>query len=206
MMKKWIPLLVLLCCGGFLCSAAGFTGYEGGMMIHSGFVSGGDVTFVSPSGTGTDVAIKGAPFGIGGALKVGFGRHLRVGGEGYVSTLNYGAHESSETIGWGGLLADCVWRKARWSWFVGGTVGGGGVKNVTLLSDMPVDFILEDGSSSYRKYGFVALTPFAGVEYAVTERIHLTAKVDWMFNVSNPQPDFVTGPRIYFGFMFCHSR
>lgn len=206
MRKRLLPLTILLCCFSFVCDGFEFSGYAGGMMVHGGYVSAGSVTFRSPSGTATDVSMKGVPVGIGGALKVGFGKHLRVGGEGYVSTLKYGSYGSSETIGWGGLLADCVWTGGRWSWFVGGTVGGGSVKNVTLLSEMPSDFILEDGSSSYREYGFLALVPFAGVEYAVTERIHLTAKVDWMFNASNPQPDFVKGPRLYIGFMFCHSK
>lgn len=206
---------IMLCCCTFNSMASDrqqtekkmkFSGYEGGMMVHSGFVSCGPVSFVSPSGQETSLAIKGAPLGIGGSFKAGFGRHLRIGGEGYMSTLNYGAHKSSESIGWGGVLADCVWTKDRWSWFIGGTVGGGSVKNITLLSDMPADFILENTTTSYRRYGFVALVPFAGVEYAITERVHLMLRADWIINVSNPQPDFATGPRLHVGFMFYHSR
>lgn len=206
---------VMLCCCNFISSASErkntenkmkFSGYEGGMMVHSGFVSSRAVSFVSPSGAGTDMVIKGAPLGIGGTFKAGFGRHLRIGGEGYVSTLNYGAHKSSETLGWGGVLADCIWTRNRWSWFIGGTVGGGSIKNVTLLADMPMDFVLEQGSASYRRYAFVALVPFAGVEYAITPRVHLMLRADWIINAGNPQPDFATGPRLHLGFMFVHSK
>jgi hypothetical protein len=45
--------------------------------------------------------------------------------------------------------------------------------------------------------------PFAGFEYALSKKIHLMCKADYIFNVSNPQADFLTGTRFYFGFAFC---
>lgn len=187
--------------------AFSFSGYQGGMMVHSGYVRSGQCQFVSADGAQTyGMVMQGAPLGIGGALKLGFGEHLRVGAEGYVSNLYYGRYGSYSSTGWGGVLADCVWHKGRWSWFAGGTIGGGGVKNVTLFDDMPLDFRLENGTASYRHYGFMAIVPYAGVEFALTGRVHLTMKVDWMLNVTRRQADFVTGPRIYLGFMFCHSK
>ena len=59
---------------------------------------------------------------------------------------------------------------------------------------------------SYRKYGFAALAPFAGIEYAVTKKVNLVAKIDYLVNLSNPQDDFTTGPRLYIGFMFGHMN
>ena len=184
-----------------------FSGYSGGMMIHTGYVQGSPFSLTMPDGHNTvEMKMKGVPYGIGGTVKLQFGKHLRAGFEGYVTTLNYGGNGCHESIGWGGLLADCVWMFGKWTIFAGGTVGGGSVKNLTLLEKPDSDFLVENATTSYRKYGFVALTPFVGVEYAVLERIHLVLKTDGLFNVSNFQPDFVTGPRIYFGVMFCHLK
>ena len=56
-----------------------------------------------------------------------------------------------------------------------------------------------------RKYAFFAVAPFAGAEYALTDKVNLVAKIDWLLNVTNPQDDFTTGPRLYIGFMFGHA-
>ena len=186
-------------------SPLAFSGYSGGMMVHSGYVSAGNVTFTPPNG-GVPVTAKisGLPLGIGGALKIHFGKHLRIGTEGYSSNLRYGKNGSYEHTGWGGLLVDGVLPLGRWFPFAGITLGGGGVKNVTVLQDTTGDFALDDGTTSYRKYTFMALAPFVGVEYALTDRIHLVLKADWLLDATSRQSDFVRGPRVYFGFMFCH--
>lgn len=189
------------------CLASGFRGCCGGMMIHSGFVQSKTFAYVTPDGVPTSPRkVSGAPFGIGGAAKVILGEHLRVGGEGYVSTLNYGEHSSYSTTGWGGILADLIWSRNRWSWFAGATVGGGGVKNVTLFEEIPLDLGIEKNSVSYRRYGFMGIAPYIGAEYSLTERIRLIFKADWLLNISNPQPDFLSGPRFYIGFNFCHYK
>lgn len=186
-------------------SALAFSGYSGGMMVHTGYVRAGNVAFGGPDGSeGGIAAINGLPLGIGGALKLHFGKYLRIGTEGYSSNLRYGKHGSYEHTGWGGVLVDAVIPAGQWFPFAGLTVGGGGVKNVTALEDTTGDFILDNGTTSYRKYTFMALAPFIGVEYALTERIHLVIKADWLLDMTSGQTDFVRGPRIYFGFMFCH--
>jgi len=186
-------------------SKLAYSGFSGGMMLHTGFVQSRDFAFYNSNGTVRETAkLQGAPFGIGGAIRLHFGEHLRVGSEGYVSTLTYGKNHSYSSVGWGGLLADCAWHINSWTPFVGGTIGGGSVKNLTLLEPTPDDFKLENNSTSYRKYTFMALTPFVGVEYAMTEKVHLVLKVDYLLNLTNWQDDFATGPRVYFGFMFCH--
>ena len=174
-------------------------------MVHTGYVRAGNVAFGGPDGSeGGIAAINGLPLGIGGALKLHFGKYLRIGTEGYSSNLRYGKHGSYEHTGWGGVLVDAVIPAGQWFPFAGLTVGGGGVKNVTALEDTTGDFILDNGTTSYRKYTFMALAPFIGVEYALTERIHLVIKADWLLDMTSGQTDFVRGPRIYFGFMFCH--
>lgn len=173
-------------------------------MLHTGYVSAGTVSFTAPGEGAVGVDMRGMPYGIGGALKVGFGKYLRIGTEGYVSTLNYGENHSYESVGWGGLIVDGTLPLGRWMPFAGLTFGGGSVKNVTALEDSTGDFALDGGTTSYRRYPFLALAPFAGVEYALTERVHLVLKADYLLNLSSIQADFVRGPRIYFGFMFCH--
>jgi len=186
-------------------SKMAYSGFSGGMMLHTGYVQSREFAFYNTDGTVRETTqLNGAPFGIGGAIRLHFGEHLRVGSEGYVSTLTYGENKSYSSVGWGGLLVDCAWHFNSWTPFIGGTVGGGGVKNLTLLEPTPDDFVLENTSTSYRRYAFMAFSPFAGVEYAMTEKIHLVIKVDYLLNLTNWQDDFTTGPRMYFGFMFCH--
>ena len=186
-------------------SPLAFSGYSGGMMVHSGYVSAGNVTFTPPNGgVPTTTRINGMPLGIGGALKIHFGKHLRIGTEGYSSNLKYGKHGSYEHVGWGGLLVDGIFPLGRWFPFAGLTIGGGGVKNVTAFQDTTGDFTLDDGTTSYRKYAFMAIAPFVGIEYALTSRIHLVLKADWLLDATSRQSDFVSGPRLYVGFMFCH--
>lgn len=180
-----------------------YMGFLGGMMIHTGYVWSNQFQVTSPAGTNT-MSMSGAPVGVGGSIRFMFGKHLRVGGEGYVSNLTYGEHRSHAKTGWGGLLADCAWDFKGWRFFIGGTVGGGSQTNTTLLA--PIDDDYKTENVSYRKYGFAALAPFLGVEVPVTSKINFVAKLDWLFNVSNPQDDFVTGPRIYLGILFGHRK
>ncbi len=184
-----------------------FSGYSGGMMLQSGYVFNKTVTFVAADGSSVqNLKMDGFTYGIGGALRVRFGQHLRVGCEGYVSTLKYGDYGSYSKTGWGGVLADCTWEKKKWSFFVGGTIGGGSVKNLTLFDKMPLDYKTENLSTSYRKYAFMAFAPFAGVEYAISEKIHIIMKLDYLFNLNNPECDFAACPRIYIGIIFCHNK
>ncbi len=185
-------------------SAFAYSGFSGGMMLHTGYVTAGNVNFIGSGGESSTVNMSGMPYGIGGAIKVGFGKYLRIGSEGYVSTLNYADNHSYESIGWGGILADGVLPLGNFMPFAGVTVGGGGVKNITVLENTMDDYILDDRTTSYRNYSFFALDPFIGIEYALTGRIHLVLKADYLMNLSAPQDDFVRGPRVYVGFMFCH--
>lgn len=179
-----------------------YEGFSGGMLLHSGYVQGKTFEITDLSGNVVSrQKMEGFPFGIGGAMRIHLGKHWRIGGEGYVSTLKYNHNGSYSSIGWGGILMDCMWQMNKISFFAGGTIGGGSTKNVTLQNDYGNDYQTEE-NVSFRKYGFMAITPFVGMEYAVTDKIRLTFKIDYLLNVSNFQNDFVTGPRVYIGFMF----
>jgi hypothetical protein len=180
------------------------------MMVHTGWVGGGRLTLTD----GVDSyhsRLSGAPTGIGGVVRVHLGDHLRVGSEGYVSTLNYGGgqganrNQSHARTGWGGVLADCLWRVGDWAPYVGATIGGGGYRNLTLTAPTPLDNVIEP-AASYRHYTFMMAAPFAGVEYTLTDKVRLNMKADWMFNLSNRREDFTTGIRLYFGFSFYRLR
>lgn len=180
-------------------SVFSYNGFSGGMMLHAGWVSRGDIQV----GIAPAQRISGVPMGIGGALKVRFGNHLRVGTEGYTSALGYGDYGSSLSIGWGGLLADWCWRWGKFMPYVGATVGGGVVENLTLSTPPEVD-LLPEVNVSYRKYGVGVLVPFVGAEYGLTERMSLTVKSDYMFALGRANFDFPSGVRLYVGFMFNH--
>lgn len=212
-MKGWLKRIVAV---GWLLSAAGtvfgespseyfrYQGFSGGMMLHTGWVSGGSLTLQTPAGVALpQQRVQGMPYGIGGAIRFHFGNNFRIGTEGYVSHLNYGGTGSRMDVSWGGLLADWRWQVGRFSPYLGMTFGGGGVRNLTLVDARRDDMVLEEGVS-YRTYSFMAVAPFVGVEFEMTRRMRLVLKADCLLNVSSPQPDFPVGPRIYFGFIFCH--
>lgn len=180
-------------------SAFAYRGFSGGMMLHAGWVDCGDMRVgIAPS-----QRLSGLPLGIGGALKVRFGDHLRVGTEGYTSALSYGDYGSSLSIGWGGLLVDWTFRVGKFVPYVGATIGGGSVENLTL-TEKPATDLLPEALISYRKYGVGVVVPFVGVEYGLTERMSLTVKADYMLPLGRAQFDFPRGVRCYVGFMFNH--
>lgn len=206
-MKKISTILLLLvafvqsvvAAGGSGSHPLAYKGFSGGMMLHTGWVQRGDMVV----GLAPAQRLRGVPMGIGGALKVRFGDHLRVGTEGYTSSLGYGEWGSSLSIGWGGLLVDYTFKVGKFLPYIGATIGGGVVENLTLSSEPAMD-ILPEANISYRNYGVGVLVPFAGVEYGLTERMSLTFKADYMFSLSATEFDFPSGIRCYIGFMFNH--
>ena len=176
-----------------------YDGFSGGMMLHTGWVSLGNITI----GTAPSQRLSGLPLGIGGVLKLRFGDHLRVGTEGYTSSLGYGDYGSSLSIGWGGLLVDWGWQWGKLRPYVGATIGGGAVENLTLTSHPQEDVVAEE-NLSYRHYGVGVIVPFVGVDYPLSERMSLTFKADRITALGAANFDFPAGVRCYLGFMFNH--
>ena len=178
-----------------------FQGYSGGMMLHTGYVSGGKINV---SNLQEKIDVQGFPFGVGGVLRFHFGKHLRIGGEGYSSNLRYGKNKSFLYLGWGGFLIDCQWEIKKFTVFCGGTLGGGSVKNVAITNTIPANPL--KNNALYRKYAVMLIDPFIGMEYAVSSKLHLIAKVDCIVPLNQKRADFPIGVRVYAGVVFFHSR
>ena len=111
-----------------------FQGCGGGMMFHAGYLFGGQSQALLPSGG--SMTPQGLTYGLGGSMRVHLWKHLRVGCEGFSSTMKTGATDKSTLLqsgsyvktGWGGVLADACWRGEKWWPYVGGSLGGGLVK------------------------------------------------------------------------------
>ena len=185
-----------------------YNGYQGGMMFNVGYVQSREFQFQDNNGLplGESNRLSGASMGLGGALRVGFGKYLRVGIEGYVSTLKYQPKGSSAKIGWGGLLLDSHWHIKKFTIFTGGVIGGGSYTHIAMIDkceNTPEnDYVVENQYVSYRHYPFLAIVPFVGMEYSLTKRISVVAKIDYMLNATNWADDYAAGPRFFVGFMF----
>lgn len=167
-----------------------YSGFSGGMMVNFGYGFSGRYQLFDADGTSLgEFSPVGVPVGMGGALRVNFGKHLRVGIEGYVSTMSHSGNGSYARMGWGGVLADSKWDVGRWTLFVGGLFGGGTARHLNIINDEHSDYQVV--RSSFRKYPFLAFDPFAGVEYAITRKIHLVLKADYLVNVTVRRADFV---------------
>lgn len=173
-------------------------GFSGGMMLHTGYLSGCDNPYgFKPSG---------ATFGIGGVAKLHLSEHFRAGFEGYFSTMGLKKEVQSGSFNklfWTGVLADCFWKIGRFYPYVGATVGGGMETAFYMFEGDKHDW-LPEASAVYNKKPFFAVDPFVGVEYAVGEALRLTLKADWLLAVNKDGLNRPMGPRIYFGFIFAH--
>ena len=169
-------------------------GFDGGMMIHTGYLSG------HLDAIGYDV--KGMPVGIGGVARLHIGPHFRLGGEGYISTLNQLGNGSYLKYGWGGLLADFYTVLGRFQPYAGLTLGGGAMTTLLML-ESPSSAWMPINGTYYHKQGFMAIDPFIGCDFIVSGPMHLTLKVDYLCALSESKL-LPHGPRVYFGFLFYH--
>ena len=170
-------------------------GFDGGMMIHSGYLTG----TLEPIG----YSAKGLPIGVGGALRLHLGRHFRVGGEGYVSTLKQrGATSGSLKYGWGGVLADFYMTIGRLQPYIGATVGGGAMTTLLMYEKPESDWATIDGTV-YRRQGFFAVDPYVGFNIAIIGPVQLTFKVDYMLPIGE-YGLLPHGPRASVGIIFNH--
>lgn len=199
-MKKILLIILscLLCINAHSQGKKFITGYDGGMMVHAGFI-GADIKPLAYKAS--------APtFGIGGAIKLRTPFNMRLGIEGYVSTSgqdNSIAKDGSYLKSfWTGVLADYYWTFGKFMPYAGVTVGGGAQTNYIMIEGNKSDWLPEP-LSYLNKKGFFAFDPFIGCDYIVTDAFHITLKIDHLFGLGKEV--FVpNGPRIYFGFMFCH--
>ena len=186
-----------------------FQGYSGGMMLHAGYLFGKNPSAILPSGE--SISPQGMTMGIGGSLRINLWKHLRVGCEGYVSTMNSGATDmrnvlqsgSYVRVGSGGLLADACWRMEKIWPYIGAAVGAGAMRTLSVVNGTEDDWQPED-FAMLTKQSFGYVDPYMGMDWCMTKRVHLTLRMDWMLAFADNQLILPTGPRFFFGFMFCH--
>lgn len=172
-----------------------FQGYEGGMMLHAGYLWG-DITPLAHQA-------QGLTKGIGGAIRLKLGNHWRIGTEGYTSSMKQLGNGSYIKTFWAGLLTDYTWTWGRFAPYLGVTIGGGTTTDFLMIEGSGKDWQPES-KAYYHKAPFVAIDPFIGCDYIVSEKLHLTFKIDYLNGIGNKDLYLPTGPRTYVGFMFCH--
>ena len=200
-MKRFLTIFIFLTT---LISAAGqeknkaIKGFSGGMMVHSGYLFGGDNPF--------NYNPKGATFGIGGVARIHLTEHLRTGFEGYFSTmgLEKGVESGSHNkVFWTGALADWYWKFGIFYPYVGTTIGGGMETAFYMFEGDKHDW-LPEAAVVLHKQPFFAVDPFVGCDIAVGEALRITIKTDWLLAINSDGLNRPLGPRIYFGFIFAH--
>ena len=180
-----------------------FRGILSGMYLHTGYVGSRQFTFTH-NGTEYKGRLQGSVYGIGGHAKALLGRHIRIGGEAYISNHRYENH-SKASIMWGGLVADYAWAiGSKFNIMLGNTIGGGHFVHTKIFAPVTSDYDADE-VVAIRRYGFWCDVPYIACEYILSERARLTFRTDYMLNISRRENDFFTGIRFYVGFTF-HSH
>lgn len=171
-----------------------YRGFDGGMLVHTGYLSGNISTL--------SYNAKGAPIGIGGVARVHLGSHWRIGAEGYVSKLSQLHNGSYIRYGWGGILADFYYVFGRWMPYLGFTVGGGKLTHLLMFEPSSEEWG-QVRNSVYHSSTFLALDPYLGCDYTLSNTFHLTLRVDCLNGIGQ-NLQMPKGPRFYIGFLFYH--
>ena len=180
-----------------------FRGILSGMYLHTGYVGSRPFTFTH-NGIEYNGRLQGTVLGIGGHAKALFGKHIRIGGEAYISNHRYENH-SKASIMWGGLVADYAWALSRkFNIMLGNTIGRGHFVHTKIFAPVTSDYNADE-VVAIRRYGFWCDVPYIACEYILSDRARLTFRTDHMFNISRSENDFFTGIRFYVGFTF-HSH
>ena len=216
-MNRKLQYIIILLCLLLTCSVSAsetqtkvYQGFSGGMMGHASYLFG--VNNDAPmTPEGVLCSPQGGSFGLGGSLRVHLWKHLRVGGEGFVSTMNSATTDMKHILqdgsyirtGWGGLVLDACWRKEKVWPYIGGSMGGGAMRSLYLLEGSQDDWIAEDAAWLH-KTSFFYINPYVGIDWCLTQKVHMTFRMDWLLALSQGDLVMPTGPRLLVGFMFCH--
>lgn len=169
-------------------------GFDGGMMVHTGYLSG-EITPLN-------YKASGVPLGIGGVIRLHLDEHWRLGTEGYFSSLRQMNNGSYVKYGWGGILADYYWEFGRFMPYIGLTIGGGGLTDLLIMKEAPSQWGPVE-KAYYAKQGFMAIDPFIGCDFIATKALHITLKLDCLCGIGRDL-HMPMGPRLYLGFIFYH--
>lgn len=172
-----------------------FNGYDGGMMLHVGYIK----TNVVP----LDYTAEGFTKGIGGAIRFHLGKHYRIGTEGYVSTMGLMKNGSYMKTFWAGLLNDFYWNIGKFMPYAGVTIGGGALTDCFIFEGDNHDWNKES-DVVINKEPFFAIDPIIGCDYCISDAFHITLKFDYLLGIGSEDLYLPTGPRAYIGFIFFH--
>ena len=197
-----------------------FTGFSGGCMVHIGYAFSNSPDELFRNGSLENVSglpKDGVTLGIGGALRVHLINHIHVGMEGAVSNMPLMKNSSFVRNGWGGALCDYFGTVGKVQLFIGGTIGGGVSKRVYTANE-EIHTIQDETvcNASYTQTRFFLLDPYVGMEFSIHKGVSLLLKVDYMLPFGDKNSgikalnwsNFISpsGPRLYVGFMFGHSK
>lgn len=180
-----------------------YKGFSGGMMLHAGYLAGTGAGFPDEgSNPAEETYLRSITYGIGGAARIQLLDHMHVGSEGYVSTmpLKSQGDDSNIRTGWGGVLCDYYFTLGRTQLIAGGSIGGGAQRNLHVFKEKETDI----SSATFAKKSFFVFDPYLAAEYALTTRIHLIFKLDYLIAIHQRSFLSPSGPRLYVGFMFGH--
>lgn len=180
-----------------------YNGFSGGMMLHVGYQAGRGAGFPEMgSNPAEETYLRSITYGIGGAARIQLIDHIHVGSEGYVSTmpLKSQGDDSNIRTGWGGVLCDYYFTLGRTQLIAGGSIGGGAQRNLHVFKEKETDI----SSATFAKKSFFVFDPYLAAEYALTTRIHLIFKLDYLIAIHQRSFLSPSGPRLYVGFMFGH--
>ena len=212
--------VVLMVCGAAMLRAQDevaeksksrvYQGFSGGMLLHTGYLFGIDGA-APVADDGRSYSPQGGVFGIGGCARVHLWKYLRVGFEGFVSTMYQGMMDNRELLrpgsyvrtGCGGVMADACWRLPKVWPYVGASLGGGAMRSLYML-DGDQDSWARQSDTYFHKQGFFYVAPYVGCDYAMSKKMHLTFRLDWMLAISHRELAKPSGPRLYVGFIFVH--
>ena len=158
-------------------------------MLHAGYLFGKNPSAVLPSGE--SISPQGMTTGIGGSLRINLWKHLRVGGEGFVSTMNSGATNMKHILqegsyirtGWGGLIVDACWRKEKVWPYIGGSIGGGAMRSLYVLEGNQDDWVAEEVAWLH-KTSFFYVNPYVGVDWCMTQKVKVMGSGFWKRKIS----------------------
>ncbi len=209
-MKTLKSILWLICMFSILSASAQeatktrvFRGFSGGMLLHTGYIWGEQ--------TASPYQISGVPLGIGGSIRIHLWNHFRIGGEGYVTTLHSNISSEKEHLqkgsyvrfGCGGILADYIQQWDKIWLYVGGTIGGGAKRSLFIEKGNQNDWEAEM-TTYFNKTPYFYFAPYIGADFCITEKVHLSIKLDYSLLLHQKTLVNPTGLRLYLGFMFCH--
>jgi len=211
---RTILILLMLLSGSIAMaindSTGVYRGFSGGMFLHTGYLFGQD-SHAPRDVNGVLCSPQGVTFGIGGTIRIHLMDHLRVGGEGFVSTMNSGMTDCRDRLqsgsyirqGWGGVLADACWRLHTIWPYVGSSFGGGVVRALYILEGDETDW-REEPHAIFHKQSFFYVSTYTGFDWCMSDKVHLTFRLDWLVALHDREVVIPTGPRVHIGFMFCH--